>query len=117
MTYDNPVFLEQKKRRKETIDDSGFVRQYKLDEEIDISSVDTAIEEDDIDDNEESEFFDEPEDDPEEDIITVDDTSSVRDRLDMGLEDEHISDKPTIKFNIKPKVEEGKKPSIKFNLK
>ena len=32
MTYDNPVYIEQKKRKHETIDDSGFTVPKKLDE-------------------------------------------------------------------------------------
>jgi len=32
MTYDNPVYIEQKKRKHETIDDSGFVVPKKLDD-------------------------------------------------------------------------------------
>ena len=123
MTYDNPVFLEQKKRRKETVDDSGFVRQYKLDEDVEVST-NPIDDEDDEDEDEDIDTFDDDafEDNSEKDIITVPDntvsadTSSVRDRLDMGLEDEPVSEKPVIKFNIKPKTEE-KKPTIKFNLK
>lgn len=38
MTYTNPIFLKQKKKRKEPIDDSGFMPQIPLDEPKDDES-------------------------------------------------------------------------------
>lgn len=67
VTYDNPVYLEQKKRRNETVDDSGFVVPRRLSEieeeknkkeDLKVEDfVDTDDEDDEIDD-----FFDDDSD-------------------------------------------------------
>ena len=44
-TYNNPVYLEQKKRRKEPVDDSGFVPQHPLDEQPVENALDSMLEE------------------------------------------------------------------------
>ena len=44
-TYDNPVYTEQKKRKNETIDNSGFVPQHPLDEQPPEEVVDNLLDE------------------------------------------------------------------------
>lgn len=55
MTYDNPVYLEQKNRKHEEVDNSGFVIPKQLTEEemIEDETLDSNIEEitDDVDDD------------------------------------------------------------------
>lgn len=58
MTYDNPVYIEQKKRKHETIDDSGFTVPKKLSdldkdeiEDINEQEISTFNEEDDWEDD------------------------------------------------------------------
>ena len=134
MTYDNPVFIEQKKRKKEAIDDSGFVRQYKLDESEEVSIEEIFSEDEEEKDNHsENVDFDPSEFDTEDDAEfddsipdEVDDATFLMTEIDKLFDDEQPSigekletgpnSKPAIKFNIKTNAEE-KKQAIKFNIK
>ena len=110
MTYDNPVFLELKKRRKEEIKDEGWVRQYKLDDpDGGISNTDEEEKEDTTPDfiknalsDEEDLFNNKKEETPEPPKVSERITPPIRPNRD-------ISDRPKIQFNVDTKPVE---PSI-----
>lgn len=115
MTYDNPVFLELKKRRKEEIKNEGWVRQYKLDEpDGGISNNDEEEKEDTTPDfiknalsDEEDLFNNKKEETPEPPKVSERITPPVRPNRD-------ISDRPKIQFNVDTKPVETKpvEPSV-----
>ena len=51
LSYNNPVYLEQCKRKGITIDDSGWVKQHPLDEEVEEEIIEEEIEETNDNDN------------------------------------------------------------------
>lgn len=135
-TYNNPVFLEQKKLRNETIDDSGFIPQKPLDEQSTEELVDDILEDEDINEDErfdEEDFDEEDLDDDdfdEEDIFEKDKKSSIDFKLSSGksvevqmsaeenksIEQEEviIKSRPRLKLNIPEKTQEKEK--IRFKL-
>ena len=63
MTYDNPVYIEQKKRKHENIDDSGFTIPKKLSE---LDDTDEQPEVNTFDENDDDDWDDDWDDEPEE---------------------------------------------------
>ena len=105
MTYDNAVFLEQKKRRKQVPDELGFVEQYRYDgSELKADEVLEEMQEDeeiDLDNSDEEEDIDIPEENivgntEELDIDTIKEEVSKDDKI---TEDEDIYNQDTEEYN------------------
>ena len=127
MTYSNPVFLEQKEKRNEPINDSGWVAQYKLDsnkEEIDLYN---DLDSDDQDINElllDDDLFDEDLEEDQKPIIDFKFGSgkSIRAKLEEEIKEktefnETDQEKHTVKLPKLSINKEDKNNTIKFNIK
>jgi hypothetical protein len=126
MTYNNPVFLEQKEKRNEPINDSGWVAQYKLDSNEEEINLYNDLDSDDQDIDElllDTDLFDEELEEDQKPIIDFKFGSgkSIRAKLEEEIkektefnkinQEEHIvklpklninkEDKNTTKFNIR----------------
>lgn len=99
MTYDNAVFLEQKKRRKQVPDELGFVEQYRYDgSELKADEILEEMQEDeeiDLDNSDEEEDIDIP----EENIVGNTEELDIDTIKEEISEDEDIYNQDTEEYN------------------
>lgn len=114
VTYDNPVYLEQKKRRNETVDESGFVVPKKLSEIEEESKIkNTEDEKPKVED-----FFDDDDEDNEDDELPMELQKPKKPEIKQDNKSEikkpERSNRPEISDKMeKPNKPEEIKPEIK----
>lgn len=122
MTYDNPIFLEQKKIRNENVDSTGFVAQYKLKDFVeDVEEDDSATKTDeDSDNDDELDEFD------LNDFNEDDDVSTMYERMQKSKKASSTSNSVSNKLSLKShhaqhsteqKGSDDTDKKIKFNIK
>lgn len=118
MTYDNPIFLEQKKIRNENVDSTGFVAQYKLKDFVEDVEEDDSATKTDEDSGNDDEFDEFDLNDFKED----DDVSTMYERMQKAKKasnstSDSISKSHRMQHSTEQKGSDDTDKKIKFNIK
>lgn len=112
LTYDNPVYLEQKKKRNETVDVSGFVVPKKLSEiEEESKAKNTEDEKPKVED-----FFDDDDEDDEDDELPMELQKPKKPEIKKP-ERPNRPEKPNKLEETKPEIKQEIKQPIKQEIK